>query len=87
MPPEVVERVKERFYRADPSRSRQQGGSGLGLAIVDAAVSAHGGTLHVDSAPGRGTVVTFRDPALTDLDATSGEDTTNSRAAHSSLPG
>lgn len=62
MPPEVVERVTERFYRADPSRSRQQGGSGLGLAIVDAAVSAHGGTLHVESAPGRGTVVTFQIP-------------------------
>jgi two-component system OmpR family sensor kinase len=62
MPPDVVERVKERFYRADPSRSRQQGGSGLGLAIVDAAVSAHGGTLSLDSAPGRGTVVTVEIP-------------------------
>jgi two-component system OmpR family sensor kinase len=62
MPPEVVDRVTERFYRADPSRSRRQGGSGLGLAIVDATVSAHGGTLRVDSAPGRGTIVAFELP-------------------------
>jgi two-component system OmpR family sensor kinase len=62
MPPDVVERVTERFYRADPSRSRQQGGSGLGLAIVEATASAHGGTLRIDSTPGQGTVVTFEIP-------------------------
>jgi two-component system OmpR family sensor kinase len=62
MPPEVVERVTERFYRADPSRSRQQGGSGLGLAIVEATASAHGGTLRIASSPGQGTIVTFEIP-------------------------
>jgi two-component system OmpR family sensor kinase len=62
MSPEVVERVTERFFRADPSRSRQQGGSGLGLAIVEATASAHGGTLRIDSTPGQGTVVTFEIP-------------------------
>ena len=47
-------RVFDRFYRADPARSRSQGGSGLGLAIVAAIVSSHRGTVAVDTAPGRG---------------------------------
>jgi two-component system, OmpR family, sensor kinase len=60
--PEQVERVFERFYRADSARSRRRSaedrGSGLGLAIVQALVRAHGGTVTVDSAPERGS--TFR---------------------------
>ncbi|MET0908486.1 MAG: ATP-binding protein, partial [Ilumatobacteraceae bacterium] len=48
--------------RADPARSRHRGGSGLGLAIVDAAVSAHGGTVTIDSEPGRGTIVRLSFP-------------------------
>ncbi|OLF06415.1 sensor histidine kinase [Actinophytocola xanthii] len=56
--PEHLPHVFERFYRADPSRSRDSGGSsGLGLAIVEAIVAAHGGTAGVTSAPGRGTTV------------------------------
>lgn len=51
-------RVFERFYRADESRARTSGGSGLGLSIVAAIVAAHGGTVGVDSAPGKG--ATFR---------------------------
>ena len=47
-------RVFERFYRADPSRSRNEGGTGLGLAIVSALVAGHDGTVSVDTAPGRG---------------------------------
>jgi two-component system, OmpR family, sensor kinase len=50
--------VFERFYRADPARSRSRGGSGLGLAIVAALVAAHGGTVEVNASPGRG--ATFR---------------------------
>jgi two-component system, OmpR family, sensor kinase len=45
LPTGDVERLFERFYRADDSRTRQTGGSGLGLAIVSAIVSAHGGTV------------------------------------------
>lgn len=62
MSPEVAARVTERFFRADPSRSRHSGGSGLGLAIVDSAVSAHGGSVEIDSTPGKGTTVHLRFP-------------------------
>ena len=51
---EERDRVFERFYRADPSRTRAAGGSGLGLSIVAALVAAHGGQVTVESAPGRG---------------------------------
>ncbi len=67
--PEHLPHVFERFYRADPSRSRDSGGSsGLGLAIVEAIVTAHGGTVGVTSAPGQGTTVrvTFPTPAPPD---------------------
>ncbi|MBL1100332.1 sensor histidine kinase [Streptomyces coffeae] len=57
--PEERQRVFERFYRADDSRSRTAGGgSGLGLAIVHSLVSAHGGRVDIDTAPGEG--CTFR---------------------------
>jgi two-component system, OmpR family, sensor kinase len=53
-----VERVFERFYRVDTSRSRDRGGSGLGLAVVAALVAAHDGSVDVESSPGAG--ATFR---------------------------
>jgi two-component system, OmpR family, sensor kinase len=58
MSPDQAQRVFERFYRADQTRARQTGGTGLGLAIVSALVSAHGGTVAVDTEPGQG--ATFR---------------------------
>ena len=58
MTPEQASRVFERFYRADQARERRTGGTGLGLAIVSALVTAHGGTVSVDTAPGKG--ATFR---------------------------
>ncbi|AVT35252.1 cell wall metabolism sensor histidine kinase WalK [Plantactinospora sp. BB1] len=62
--PEHLPYVFERFYRADPSRSRDgAGSSGLGLAIVEAIVAAHGGTAGVTSVPGRGTTVRVTFPA------------------------
>jgi two-component system OmpR family sensor kinase len=48
------ERVFERFYRADPSRTRSAGGTGLGLSIVAALSAAHGGRVTVHSEPGQG---------------------------------
>lgn len=60
--PEAQKLVFERFYRADPSRSRRTGGAGIGLAIVRSLVRAHGGTVDVESAPGAGSVFTVRIP-------------------------
>jgi two-component system, OmpR family, sensor kinase len=60
----ITERVTERFFRADPARSRHRGGSGLGLSIVDATVSAHGGSVDIDSEKGRGTTVRLTMPAM-----------------------
>lgn len=51
-------RVFERFYRADPARTRARGGSGLGLAIATAIAAGHGGRLELDTGQDRG--VTFR---------------------------
>lgn len=50
--------VFERFYRADKSRSRTRGGSGIGLAIVRSLVELHGGTVHVTSKVGVGSIFT-----------------------------
>ena len=55
---EQAEHAFERFYRADQARARTTGGAGLGLAIVAALVSAHGGTVGLDTKPGQG--ATFR---------------------------
>ncbi|MEN2738025.1 MtrAB system histidine kinase MtrB [Microbacterium sp. X-17] len=52
--PEHVERVFDRFWRADPARARTIGGTGLGLSIALTDARLHGGTLTVWSEPGRG---------------------------------
>ena len=61
--PEALPRVFDRFYRADPARSRDSGGSGLGLAIVQQIVYLHGGDVQIASDVGRGTTVTVVLPA------------------------
>ena len=54
IPPDELDRVFDRFYRADASRARASGGFGLGLAIVRDLVRAMGGTVSATSAPGEG---------------------------------
>jgi len=61
--PTDVDRVFERFYRADQARSRATGGTGLGLAIVKHIASNHGGRVEVSSTLGGGSTFTLRLPA------------------------
>jgi two-component system OmpR family sensor kinase len=62
-----AQRVFERFYRTDSSRARTSGGTGLGLSIVDSLVYAHGGTVSVITAPGRGCTFKVSMPRIADV--------------------
>ena len=55
-------RIFERFYRVDPSRSRETGGTGLGLSIVKHVAANHGGEIRLFSQPGVGSTFTLRLP-------------------------
>lgn len=59
IPAEHQSRIFERFYRVDKSHSKETGGTGLGLSIVKHAVAYHGGSIRVDSKPGKGTKITI----------------------------
>lgn len=64
IPPELRERVFERFFRVDASRSRETGGTGLGLAIVKHAVETLGGTVSIDDSPCGGARFVVRLPVF-----------------------
>ncbi|MWC00322.1 HAMP domain-containing protein [Agromyces sp. MMS17-SY077] len=68
MTPEDAARVFDRFWRADPSRTRRIGGSGLGLAISMEDAVAHGGLLDVWSSPGEGSVFRLTIPRRAGLE-------------------
>ncbi len=65
IPPEALERIFERFFRADSARQSATGGSGLGLAIVRAIVESHGGRIWAENVPGAGARFFFTLPLIT----------------------
>jgi len=63
IPPEYHDRVFERFFRVDKSRSKATGGTGLGLSIVKHAATMLNGSLHLKSTPGVGSCISVHFPA------------------------
>ena len=59
IPEDKVNRIFERFFRADEGRARERGGSGLGLSIVKHLVHLHGGEVRAESELGTGTKIFF----------------------------
>ncbi len=74
---EEQNRVFERFYRVDPSRSRETGGTGLGLSIVKHVALSHNGEVRVFSKPGVGSTFTLRLPLADRNIVVSDSDRTN----------
>jgi two-component system sensor histidine kinase SenX3 len=70
--PENQQRIFERFYRADPSRSRETGGTGLGLSIVKHVAKIHRGEIKLFSKVGVGSTFTLRVPLATASDPATG---------------
>ena len=60
--PEYQERIFERFYRVDKSRSKEAGGTGLGLSIVKHAAKVHNAEIELHSRKGEGTTIVIKFP-------------------------
>jgi len=67
IPAELKEKIFQRFFRADSSRTRDTGGSGLGLAIVASVIDLHGGRVEVLDTPGGGATFRISIPLLPSL--------------------
>ncbi len=65
IPTEEIPRIFEVFYRTEAAKSIKEAGSGLGLPIVQQILSLYGGTIEIDSAPGRGSSIRFILPQST----------------------
>ncbi len=62
LPPDELDKIFERFYRVETSRTRDEGGSGLGFAIARSIVERHNGRVWAESGPGQGLTVIIRLP-------------------------
>lgn len=80
IPKDKQNRVFERFYRVESSRSKETGGTGLGLAMCKHIISRHYGTVTLDSVEGRGTTITVTMPCLSAQEVSIEEG--NAKAAH-----
>ncbi len=65
---EKLPRIFDRFYQVEDSTTRPYEGTGIGLALVKELVDLHGGTVHAESEPGRGSTFTVRIPALSEAE-------------------
>ena len=80
IPKDKQNRIFERFYRVESSRSKETGGTGLGLAMCKHIISRHHGTVTLDSVEGRGTTITVTMPCLSAQEVSIEEG--NEKAAH-----
>lgn len=69
IPPQIRQKIFQRFWRADTSRTRETGGSGLGLAIVSSIIATHNGTVEALETPGGGATFRVTLPLATAQDA------------------
>ncbi|MFO1444763.1 HAMP domain-containing histidine kinase [Bacillus sp. Bva_UNVM-123] len=64
IPEDDLQKIKQRFYRVNKGRTRNDGGSGLGLAIADQLINLHSGTISITSKVGKGTTVQIKLPTI-----------------------